>query len=111
MRQPIIFLVELAKHATITDIEHVSYELNEKHKHILDGFQLLFYVVGSNSNNNSMKCIYPTFVVTDELQKLQEENIKMLNVLLKDTIKKGDKEKVGILNKIFRSFKLSRILK
>lgn len=58
-----------------------------------------------------MKCIYPTFVVTEELQKLQEENIKMLNVLLKDTIKTGNKEKVNILNKIFRSFKLSRILK
>lgn len=114
MRQPIVFHVRMEYQSTQHAIEEISRELNTKHKHIVDGYEFVFYVSGSNDVNchgTTMECIYPVYVADEEMIKLQKENIKLLNCFLKDTLKTKDKEKESLLLKIFRKFKLERLNK
>jgi len=100
--------------ATPQNIKQVNDDLNSNHRQLVDGYEFVFYVSGSldrKCKETTMQCIYPTFTADDEMQKLQKDNLRLLNQLLKESLKSKDKENISILRKIFRKLKLERLSK
>ncbi|NPV13169.1 MAG: hypothetical protein HPY57_15490 [Ignavibacteria bacterium] len=114
MRQPIIFHVCLGYGASQSDIDSMSYNLNENHRHLIDGYEFVYYVSCSLDKNNkksTIECVYPIYKGDDELIKLHKENLKMLNQILKQKLKNKEKKDISILRRILREFKLERLNK
>jgi hypothetical protein len=101
-KQELIFLVQVR--GTQAYIDQVKEQV-DKCKSLIDGFNLNFFVVSSEQND--IKCIYPTFVGDAELMQLQKQNMKILNELLKDKFQ--SKEKISVIKRIFRYLKIKRI--
>lgn len=88
--------------------------MNQKHNHLVDGFEFVFYVSGTldqKKKESTIECVYPTYKSDDELIKLHKQNLKMLNQMLKEKLKNKEEKEVFILRKIFRVFKLERLNK
>jgi len=77
--------------------------LNYENSNIIDGYHLVF-VAGYI---DEIKCIYPTFIADEELMKIQKENMKLLNKLLKDKLQPQN----NFLKQILRKLKLERVIK